>query len=272
MSRKRKPQAHSNHERWMVSYADFVTLLFAFFVVMFATAKADSSKAGEVSAAVRAALDEGKVSNVLKAFTTGTNKDKARNASSTPSANVTGLMPDATNDQTTERLARAMLELLPSMELLKKELRPEIESGKVELHMEARGLAISFKQAAFFDSGSSDVKAAAIATIGKVGAALIGIPNAVRLEGHTDSIPIHTDKFASNWDLSAARAIAVLDILTSRFQVPRSRLAIGGYAEVAPVASNDTEEGRARNRRVDVVILSEFGASAEPAIQKSAMR
>lgn len=272
MPRKKKPQAHSNHERWMVSYADFVTLLFAFFVVMFATAKADSSKASEVSAAVRAALDEGKVSNVLKAFTAGVNKGRAKNASSAVSLRGTGLASNTANDQSAERLARAMLELLPSMELLKRELKPEIESGKVELHMEARGLAISFKQAAFFDSGSSDVKAAAITTIGKVGAALTSIPNAVRLEGHTDSIPIHTDRFASNWDLSAARAIAVLDILTSRFQVPRSRLAIGGYAEVAPLASNATENGRSRNRRVDVVILSQFGAAAEPAVQNTAMR
>ena len=249
MSRKNKQHAsHANHERWIVSYADFVTLLFAFFVVMFATAKADHGKAREVSAAVRAALD-------------GTKAPTAQEAAS-------NAIEDAARDQREERMAKAMLELLPSMELLKKELKPEIQLGTVELHMEARGLAISFKQAAFFDSGSSEVKATAIRTIGKVGEALKTIPNAVRLEGHTDNIPIHTDRFASNWDLSAARAIAVLDVLTSQFQVPRARLAVGGYAEVAPIAGNDTEDGRSRNRRVDVVILSEFGVSAEPGHSK----
>jgi chemotaxis protein MotB len=245
MSRKNKQHApHANHERWIVSYADFVTLLFAFFVVMFATAKADHGKAREVSAAVRAALDGTKAP--------------------TKDVSEASAIEDAARDQREERMAKALLELLPSMELLKKELKPEIQKGTVELHMEARGLAISFKQAAFFDSGSSEVKATAVPTIGKVGEALKKIPNAVRLEGHTDNIPIHTDRFASNWDLSAARAIAVLEVLTSQFQVPRARLGVGGYAEVAPIASNDTEDGRSRNRRVDVVILSEFGASAEP--------
>lgn len=264
MSRRRKQDAsHANHERWIVSYADFVTLLFAFFVVMFATAKADHRKASAVSAAVRAALDEGKISNVMEALSGKAKSPAAAGTISDPEAT-----DDSAGDQSAERMARALLELLPSMEFLKKELKPEIQSGKVELHMEARGLAISFRQAAFFDSGSSDVKATAITTIGKVGAALMKVPNAVRLEGHTDNIPIHTDRFASNWELSAARAIAVLDVLTFRFQVPRSRLAIGGYAEVAPIASNDTEDGRSRNRRVDVVILSEFGASAQPGRSK----
>lgn len=260
MQRRNKHQAsHANHERWIVSYADFVTLLFAFFVVMFATAKADQGKRNAVSEAVRAALD-------------GTSAPKTAAAKSKSSDDVGSaayvLEEDTAKDNAAAKLAHAALELLPLMESLKKELKPEIERGTVELHMEARGLAISFKQAAFFDSGSSDVKETAIPTVGKVGEALRGIPNSVRLEGHTDNIPIHTSRFASNWDLSAARAIAVLDVLTSRFQVPRSRLAIGGYAEVAPVASNDTEEGRSRNRRVDVVVLSEFGASAEPGHSK----
>jgi chemotaxis protein MotB len=156
------------------------------------------------------------------------------------------------------------MELLPSMQLLERELKPEIQRGTVELQMEARGLTISFKQAAFFDSGSDQIKSEAIATIGKVGGALMKIPNQVRLEGHTDNVPISSSRFSNNWVLSSSRAIAVLEVLTGEFQVPRSRLAVGGYADVVPVASNDTEEGRARNRRVDVVILSQYGAAGEP--------
>lgn len=245
MTRKKKHVAHVNHERWIVSYADFVTLLFAFFVVMFATANADRGKAGVVSAAVRAALND-----------------------SRPSAIATG-SPQATVRRKADKnaalqLAKTSSELLPSMQFLEKELRPEIQKHTVELDMSARGLSISFKQAAFFDSGSDAVKTDAISTIGKVGAALLKIPNAVRLEGHTDNLPISTARFKSNWTLSSSRAIAVLDVLTGEFHVPRSRLAVGGYADVAPVATNETEEGRARNRRVDVVILSEYGATAEP--------
>jgi chemotaxis protein MotB len=130
--------------------------------------------------------------------------------------------------------------------------------------MEARGLTISFKQAAFFDSGSDQIKTDSIPTIGKVGSALMKIPNQVRLEGHTDNIPISSSRFGNNWVLSSSRAIAVLEVLTGDFRVPRARLAVGGYADVVPVASNETEEGRARNRRVDVVILSQYGAAGEP--------
>jgi chemotaxis protein MotB len=255
MSRRRKkhPQ-HANHERWMVSYADFVTLLFAFFVVMFATANADRGKVSAVAAAVRSALDQGNVSNVVRALSEITSKP----------AQTAAALPAPDKDQASTREARAMSELLPSMELLEKELKPEIQSGAVELHMEARGLAISFKQAALFQSGSDELLASAIKTIGRVGAALLKVPNAVRVEGHTDNQPISNLRFRSNWDLSAARAISVLDLLTSKFSVPRSRMSIGGYADVAPVAENNSDEGRARNRRVDVVILSDFGAAAEP--------
>jgi chemotaxis protein MotB len=244
MRRRKKHTTHANHERWIVSYADFVTLLFAFFVVLFATANADRGKAGVVAAAVRAALNETKVGGAR-----GT-------------ANTAALKQN--QDRNSAQVTRTAMELLPSMQLLERELKPEIQRGTVELQMEARGLSISFKQAAFFDSGSDQIKPEAIATIGKVGAALMKIPNQVRLEGHTDNIPISSSRFSNNWVLSSGRAIAVLDVLTGEFQVPRSRLAVGGYADVVPVASNDTEEGRARNRRVDVVILSQYGAAGEP--------
>jgi chemotaxis protein MotB len=266
--RTKKHPPHANHERWIVSYADFVTLLFAFFVVMFATANADRGKAGRVAEAVRAALDQGRVSKIVRALSETPGKAKGKQESSAMSQMASSnterdLTPD--KEQHAARMAQALLELLPSMELLEKELKPEIQKGTVELHMEPRGLAISFKQAAFFDSGSAALKQSGLPTIAKVGIALLKVPNEVRLEGHTDDIPIHNDRFRSNWDLSAARAIAVLEVLDGNFHVPRSRMAVGGYADVAPIASNQSAEGRARNRRVDVVILSQLGALAEPA-------
>ena len=95
-------------------------------------------------------------------------------------------------------------------------------------------------------------------------AAVKRIPNPVRLEGHTDAVPIHNSRFRSNWDLSAARSIALLTILTEDFGMPSSRISIAGYADTAPVADNDTEEGRSRNRRVDIIILNENGLKGEP--------
>jgi chemotaxis protein MotB len=105
-----------------------------------------------------------------------------------------------------------------------------------------------------------------MSTIEKVAGALKVVENPVRIEGHTDSIPIHTARFRSNWDLSAARSIAIMEVLTNRFQISTQRLSIAGYADTAPVAGNDTPEGRARNRRVDLVILNNYAlAKTEPA-------
>jgi chemotaxis protein MotB len=131
--------------------------------------------------------------------------------------------------------------------------------------MEARGLVVSLRQATFFPSGEDTIDPATYSSLQKVATAISQLPNPVRLEGHTDAIPIHTARFRSNWDLSAARAIAVLDLLTARFKVPVQRLAIAGYAETIPIAANDTDEGRARNRRVDIVILNRQQLINEPA-------
>ena len=130
--------------------------------------------------------------------------------------------------------------------------------------MEPRGLVVSFKQAALFPSGEDVISPEAYAGVESVAGAILKIPNPVRLEGHTDSVPINTPRFRSNWQLSAARSIALLELLSERFGVPRERMAIVGYADNAPVASNETEQGRALNRRVDIVVLNEQGLIGEP--------
>lgn len=157
-----------------------------------------------------------------------------------------------------------MVELLPSLQVLSQELKTEIEAGRIQISMEPRGLVISFKQAALFPSGEDLVATGAYSSLEKVARAITKIPNPVRLEGHTDSRPINTARFHSNWELSAARSIALLELLSSRFGLPKDRMSIAGYADNAPIGSNDTEEGRALNRRVDVIILNEQGIMAEP--------
>jgi chemotaxis protein MotB len=124
---------------------------------------------------------------------------------------------------------------------------------------------ISLRQKAFFPSGEDTIPPDTYPMVQKI-ADLIGqLPNPVRLEGHTDSIPIHTERFDSNWDLSAKRAIAMLKLLSGQFGLDRSRFAVAGYAETAPVDTNDTEEGRGHNRRVDIVILDQKALIKEPA-------
>lgn len=255
--RKKKPAAHENHERWLVSYADFITLLFAFFVVMFATTQTDKGKAAQVSESVKAALKEGKAAAMVAAILGGTADDRGKgNAQMKGPGGDKKVIPDEKRQQ--------IAELLPSLKTLSAELRKEIDSGAMQVSMEARGLTISFKQAAAFPSATDEIAPEAYDSIAKVAAAISKLPNPVRLEGHTDAVPIHTPRFKSNWELSAARSIALLELLTTKFAVPRERLSIGGYAETAPVDTNETEEGRARNRRVDIVILNHTGILGEP--------
>jgi chemotaxis protein MotB len=258
MARKKKPQAHVNHERWLVSYADFITLLFAFFVVMFATSQTDKGKAQQVSDSVKRALEGEKMSQVVAAILGGTATDTGR-------GNAMMRGPGGAQKPVEQKKDEKLAELLPSLTVLSEELKKEIDAGKIQINMQPRGLVISFNQAALFAPGEDVISPEAYDGLEKVAAAIAKIPNPVRLEGHTDSTPINTVRFHSNWELSAARSIAIMELLSGKFSVPRNRLSIAGYAETAPVASNDTEEGRALNRRAAIVILNEQGVIAEPA-------
>jgi chemotaxis protein MotB len=260
MARKRREE-HVNHERWLVSYADFITLLFAFFVVMFASSQADKGKAQQVSDSVKRALEGEKLSATIAAVLGGTVDNHGQgNAQMRGPGGAQHSQADKRDEKKEDKLT----ELVPSLKVLSEELKTEIAEGKIQLVMEPRGLVVSFKQAALFPSGEDTIAPDALPSLDKVAAAIIKIPNPVRLEGHTDSRKINTKRFRSNWDLSTARAIALLDIMTTRFHVPEGHISVAGYADTAPIASNDTEEGRARNRRVDIVILNEQGVLGEP--------
>lgn len=239
MNPRNRSAPRASHDRWLVSYADFITLLFALFVVLFATGRADRGSAKRISESVRTALEHGGL----------------------PTAIRQALAKPGRPARPSPATAAAALE--PSRQFLARELAPELASGKVQVSMEARGLVISLKEAAFFPSGESTVYPRAYPTIRKLARAMCTLPNAVRLEGHTDTVPIHNSRFHSNWDLSAARAIAVLDLLRARFGLSGTRFAIAGYADTLPLETNKTPAGRARNRRVDIVILNEPNLSAE---------
>jgi chemotaxis protein MotB len=259
---RRKPHAdQENHERWLVSYADFITLMFAFFVVMFATSQTDKAKAQQVSESVKQALENGGVKAVVHEILGGTVDDTGKG-----NAQMRG--PGGATKAEKEP-SSVPAELVPSLQYLSKELEAEIKQGKVEVHLEPRGLVVSLRQAAFFPSGGDAIAAETYPTVGKIARLIRATHNPIRLEGHTDSVPIHTARFDSNWDLSAARAIAMLKLLVDQFEIPRDRLAIGGYAETSPVDTNDTPEGRAHNRRVDIVIVNQLalmpGAKPKPA-------
>ena len=255
MAIRRKRPEPENHERWLVSYADFITLLFAFFVVMFASSQTDKARAKQLSEAVEKALNNGKSVGVPPAIAKilgGTIDDKGIG-----NAQMKG--PGGAQRAAKEAPVENVAELLPSLKILSRELQAEISAGELEVRLEARGLVISLRQSAFFPSGADDIAPAMYAALEKVARVIQPLPNSVQLEGHTDSIPIHNSRFNSNWELSSARAIAMLNLLCDRFELPRSRFAVVGRADTVPVADNDTPEGRSRNRRVDIVILNITG-------------
>ena len=263
MTRKKAAEPE-NHERWLVSYADFITLLFAFFVVMFASTQSDKNKAKAVSDAVRDALEHGQFSSAISAVL-GRGKHEAL------------LSHQATEERGNLNAPPGPAETHPpdlakSLDTLQKGLDSELKNGKLQLRLEPRGLVISMREATFFASGDDAVAPTSLPILAKIAAVVQSLPNPVRLEGHTDSQPIHTSRFRSNWELSSARSIAMLELLRDRFQIPAARMAVAGYAENAPADTNESEEGRAHNRRVDLVLLSAGAETAEPAISIASKR
>ncbi len=239
-----KPKAE-NHERWLVSYADFITLLFAFFVVMFATSQVNAKRMQQISEAYAAYLEG-----------TPTERPPAPIATEQPGEPLAG--QDA-------RKILTMEEMLPVKQRLEARLAPLIEQDQIAVELFPRGLVLSLREAAFFDPGQDGFRPGAASLLTQVGEALRELPyQPIRLEGHTDNVPINTAKFPSNWELSTARAVEVLNLLRTRFDIPSERLSVAGYGEFRPVADNSSAAGRGKNRRVDIVVLSQAAAVMAP--------
>ncbi len=258
MSRKKKHAEHVNHERWLISYADFITLLFAFFVVLYSSSQVDHRKVGKLALAIQVAFQE---LGVFPASGTAVplqgdgnippnTVQMLENIQRTASIGRIVSPADGALGGATENGAIAALQ-----KELETALAPEIFRKDVALRAEPDGLVISLREVGFFPSGSAQLRAAAIPTLRRIAGILLVRPYQIRIEGHTDNIRIHTSQFASNWELSTTRAIEVIRLLISDIGFTPERLSVGGYGEFHPVASNTTEEGRSLNRRVDVVIL-----------------
>lgn len=255
--KKTKSAPHENHERWLVSYADFITLLFAFFVVMFATAQQDKSKAREVAESVREAIEHGQLSAALNSIV---NRAK-------PPADSKWMKQEPRPKASHQQAPATRADLAKSLDALSKALEPELNSGKISLELDTRGLVISLREAAFFASGDDTISSTSYPIIDKIAQVVRPLTNPLRLEGYTDSVPIHNSRFRSNWELSTARSIAMLELLRERYQYPAERMSVAGFAENAPADTNDTEEGRAHNRRVDLVVLPAEVLASPPVSQ-----
>ncbi len=236
--RASRQPALASHDRWLISYADFITLLFAFFVVLFASSQADKKKQARAASSIQAAF------NQMGLFDASAKR---------------GLLTDGAGVDVAGGLSvPEMATPNPPMEILRRQIEaaagPEIRAGAIGLSDSANGLTISLREAKFFDSGSAELRPPALPVLDRIAAAL---PEAgLRVEGHTDDVPIHTPQYASNWELSSARASSVARLLLKHANVHAAGMSVSGYAEFHPVAENATEEGRARNRRVDIVVLA----------------
>ena len=246
---KKKHPEHVNHERWLVSYADFITLLFAFFVVLFASGQSDKRKEVALAQAIHSAFAQMGIFETRSKIPALTESSGA-SGTSNPSPLET---PLPTHEE--EETAKAALAQEKNVreKLEKKAGENKVSSDAVKLHTTAEGLVISLREAGFFDSGSAQVRMDAMPELIEIAHAMPD--GAVRVEGHTDNVPIHTGQFPSNWELSSARAAAIARILLQYGNVNPSEMAAEGLAEFRPVADNDTEAGRSQNRRVDVVVM-----------------
>jgi chemotaxis protein MotB len=259
MSRRRKKHAPVSHERWLVSYADFVTLLFAFFVVLYSTSRGDNKKVVQMSAAIHGAFQE------LGAFPVGA-QPSIRLEVASPADDVRpiatperlAVIPTANNNNEAGAGGEGA-----DVDQLKRELEEalgdQIKRHEIEMHVTPEGLVVSLHEVGFFDSGTSELLKDGQAPLARIAHILNAKGFQIRVEGHTDNVPIHTTHFKSNWELSTARATEVVALLVERYGFDPMQVSAAGYSQYRPIASNETEEARKINRRVDLVVVSRAG-------------
>lgn len=253
MNRRERRRGHVNHERWLVSYADFITLLFAFFVVLYASSKADQMKQHQVSQAIDSAFHAlGLFPDAARKPVNLKNVSVLNDANTSPDQAVSPMNIVMGEDILAPAMVKEDLNKVQTH--LEKMLSNQIAQHTVSIAMGKDGLVISLREAGFFSSGSATPHSATLPILREIAAALSKTPYDVRIEGHTDNIPIHNQEFDSNWELSSARATRIARIFVDSRSIPPERLSAAGYAEFHPVADNSANSGRAENRRVDLVV------------------
>jgi chemotaxis protein MotB len=261
MAMKREPDKPANHERWLVSYGDLLTLLFAVFVVMYAMSQTDKKKAEEVMQSLQQSFGM---------VTAGAPTPKINVIQSKPISIIPTIKPEmsvAPSGRSRSGQARTRAE-----EKDFRQIKSSIEAylvkqgaqDKVNLTITRRGLIVSLKEAGFFDSGQAQIKQNAYELLNTIAEVMTQYNNPLRIEGHTDNIPISTAQFPSNWELSTSRATNVLKYLLKYYDAEPEKISATGYGEFRPVSDNSTSESRAKNRRVDMVLLSGEGERGEP--------
>ena len=257
MARKKRIEEHENHERWLVSYADFITLLFAFFVVMYSISSVNEGKYRVLSDSMVAAFRD--PARSLKPVQVGDLIRSSEQSEAMPDRNKPVIevfeMPQPAQpaeQHEPEAVDESVQELAHSIEASMADL---VDDGLIQVRRDKRWIEVEIKSSILFDSGSAGLSASSAPVLRKLADKFKGLDNVIHVEGFTDNVPINNFEYLSNWELSAARASSVVHLFT-RLGIQPKRLAAIGYGEFRPVASNDTVDGRAKNRRVVLVIMS----------------
>ena len=249
MRRRRQVEESTSQSRWMVSYADFMTVLFAFFVVLFASAYKENRSIKKVSNAIHYGFVD------LESFSSTANDAGAVHAQALTNrlASIHSI-EDSKTGKSDETTATGI-----DIEALRRQLEAaigrELKDGQVTMSVTPEGFVISLKDLGFFDSGQAVLRPGAADKIERIAKVLAQHGFYLRVEGHSDNQPIHTAQFDSNWELSTARAMAVLTLLINQSGLDPGRISLAGYGQYRPIADNATSDGRKMNRRVDLVVV-----------------
>ncbi|MRW92115.1 flagellar motor protein MotD [Duganella sp. FT80W] len=236
-ARRKFDDEPENHERWLISYSDFITLLFAFFVVMYAISAVNLGKYRVFSDALGDAFG-------------------GKGAAPPVNTEVPNLpIPNPALKRRNEMLRHEKTQMTKLAQDLLSTLAPLVKEGKVRVTQNSRGVSVEINASVLFDPGEATLTPASADALRAVGTLLKEDSHSVQVEGHTDNQPIANNRFPSNWELSSVRASAVVRLFIDAGVTP-GRLTAVGLSDNVPVAANNTAEGRARNRRVAVTILS----------------
>lgn len=278
---KRKHQEeheeHVNHEAWVIPYADLLTLLMVMFLALFAIGNINLAKFRELAEAFRVELGGGSQTVVDAGITNS--GDRQGILSGKAPWPVSQIIGDLTGHDERAAGAAALAREQAAAAAQNKEkaqleqVRETIEkqaaalglSGSVQFQQDERGLTITIvTDKVLFNAGSAALQSEGLAVLQSLASVLQGLPNQIMIEGHTDNRPINTAQYPSNWELSTARATSVLRYLVDSQGLPAYRVSAAGYADQRPIATNETDEGRAKNRRVEILILANSSPLADP--------
>lgn len=261
MALKKEPEKHVNHERWLVSYADFITLLFAVFVVLYAMGQSDKKKVEEVMQSIQSSFGMANAGATASKINVIPSQAITVIPSLKPEIKINPMGRTRSGQGKSRAEEKDFRQIKSAVEAY---LVKQGAQSKVTLEITRRGLIVSLKEAGFFNSGQATIKPDAYELINTIAEVMTQYNNPLRLEGHTDNIPISTAQFPSNWELSTARATNGLKYLLKNYEVDANKISATGYAEFRPIADNSTPEGRGKNRRVDLVMMSGEAEQSEP--------